>query len=218
MRRTFLTFLSLFLYLCSPAFTASPLGICGSVSAQGAAGLAITAPQSGQVVQGLAVISGSVTLLGFSYYELAFAYEGDPTGTWFILQTSSMPVSEGELGTWDTGVLTDGDYSLRLRVYLLDGSTQETTVTGLRVRNYTAAPTVIPTMTETPFAGIVAPTALLSTPAPATVTPTRPTPTPLPPNPASLGVPSIYSALGRGALLALSLFLAIGFFLRLRRN
>lgn len=192
--------------------------MCGSVSAQGVAGLAITAPQSGQVVQGLAVISGSVTLLGFSYYELAFAYDGDPTGTWFILQTSSTPVSEGELGTWDTGILTDGDYNLRLRVYLLDGSTQETTVTGLHVRNYTAVPTMTPTATATPVLGLVAPTALLAAPAPATVTPALPTPTPFPPNPASLGVPAIYSALGRGALLALALFLAIGFLLRLRRG
>jgi len=205
MKRTF------FLLLTFLALSAPP------VSAQGATGLAITSPQSGQVVQGLAVITGSVTALGFSYYELAFAYQNDPTSTWFILQTSSMLVSEGELGSWDTSALTDGDYSLRLRVYLLDGSSEEIVVSGLRVRNYPAVPTETATPTATTYAEIVVPTGFISTPALATSTPARMTPTPLPYNPASLRVDSIYSALGRGALLTLFLFLAVGLLIRLRR-
>jgi len=210
-RRAFLTLL-VFISLCSSGF------VCDSVLAQGAAGLSITAPQSGQVVQGLTVVTGSVDLLGFSYYELAFAYQDDPTGTWFILQTSSNVVSAGELGVWDTSVLTDGDYNLRLRAWLLDGSMQETIVTALHVRNYTAMPTSTSTPTETPFPGVIVPTALLSTPVPAAVAQAYPTPTPLPVNPASLSVPSIYSALRQGALLSLALFLAFGLLLRLRRN
>lgn len=189
-----------------------------SAVAQSAPGLLITAPQSGQVIQGLVVVSGSVTLLGFSYYELAFSYESDSTDTWFILQTSSLPVSDGELGTWDTGALTDGDYRLRLRAYLLDGSFQEIIVTDLKVRNYTAAPTTVPTATETSLPGLVAPTALLATPVPAAVTQAYPTPTPLPPNPAGLDVGAIYSALGRGAGWTLVLFLGLGLLLRLRRD
>lgn len=187
-------------------------------AAQGAPGLVITAPQSGQVIQGLAVISGSVTLLGFSYYELAFSYHDDPTGTWFLLQTSSLPVSEGELGVWDTSTLTDGDYDLRLRAYLLDGSFQEIIVSGLHVRNYTPAPTTAPTATASPLPGLVVPTALLATPVPATVIQTYPTPTPMPPNPASLEVSAIYGALQQGALLTLLLFLGMALFLRLRRD
>lgn len=216
MKRTLFTLLSrLSVFICVSLWSVFP---CGSVAAQSAPGLVITAPQSGQVLQGLAVISGSVTLLGFSYYELAFSYENDPTDTWFLLQTSSLPVSDGELGAWDTSTLTDGDYRLRLRAYLLDGSFQEVIVSGLHVRNYTAAPTAAPTATETPVPGLVAPTALLATPVPAAVTQAYPTPTPLPPNPASLDVPAIYGALRQGALWTLFLFLGIGLFLRLRRD
>ncbi len=200
------------------SLSSSVVFVRDSVLAQGAAGLSITAPQSGQVVQGLTVVTGSVDLLGFSYYELAFAYQDDPTGTWFILQTSSNVVAAGELGVWDTSTLTDGDYNLRLRAWLLDGSMQETIVTALHVRNYTAMPTSTSTPTETPFPGIVVPTALLSTPVPAAVAQAYPTPTPLPVNPASLSVPSIYGALRQGALLSLALFLALGLLLRLRRN
>ena len=157
------------------------------VLAQEVADLAIVSPETGQIVQGLVLVSGTVTVLGFSSYELSFAYQDDPTGTWFTLQNSSLPVFEGELGAWDTTTLTDGDYILRLRVFLLDGSLQETTVSDLRVRNYTAVPTSTVTPTATAFAQIVPPTAQLIAPMPATVTPSHPTPTPLPPNPAGIG-------------------------------
>jgi len=188
------------------------------VLAQEGANLAITSPEADQIVQGLVIVSGTVTVLGFSSYELSFAYKDDPTETWFTLQNSSLPVFEGELGTWDTTTLTDGDYSLRLRVFLLDGSMQETIVTDLRVRNYTAVPTSTFTPTATPFAEIVAPTAQLIAPLPATATSSHPTPTPFPPNPAGLTVPSISEALGRGAILSLLLILIVSLILRLRRE
>jgi len=188
------------------------------VLAQEGADLAITSPEADQIVQGLVIVSGTVTVLGFSSYELSFAYKDDPTGTWFTLQNSSLPVFDGELGTWDTTTLTDGDYKLRLRVFLLDGSTQETIVTDLRVRNYTAVLTSTFTPTATPFAEIVAPTAQLIAPLPATATPSHPTPTPFPSNPAGLTVPSISEALGRGAILSLLLILVVSLILRLRRE
>ena len=188
------------------------------VLAQEGADLAISSPEADQIVQGLVIVSGTVTVLGFSSYELSFAYKDDPTDTWFTLQNSSLPVFEGELGAWDTTTLTDGDYSLRLRVFLLDGSAQETIVTDLRVRNYTAVPTSTFTPTATPFAEIVAPTAQLIAPLPATATPSHPTPTPFPPNPAGLTVSSISEALGRGAILSLLLILVVSLILRLRRE
>jgi hypothetical protein len=117
----------------------------------------------------------------------------------------------------DTTTLTDGDYSLRLRALLLDGSVQETIVTDLRVRNYTAVPTPTPTATATAFAQIMPPTAQLLVPEIATVTPSNPTPTPFPPNPAGLEVTSIPWAVGKGAMLALLLILGVGLILRLRR-
>lgn len=188
------------------------------VRAQEGTQLVISYPLEGQIVQGLVTVSGTVAILGFEDYELSFAYQNDPTQTWFVLASSSLPVFEGELGTWDTTTLTDGDYILRLRVFLLDGSMQETTVSGLRVRNYTAIPTSTPTPTATAVVRFAVPTAQLIVPALATATPSLPTPTPLPPNPASLAGVSISEALGKGAILALMLFLAFGLILRLRRD
>ncbi len=188
------------------------------VQAQEETQLDISSPSDGQIVQGMVVVSGSVTELGFSSYELSFAYADDPTQTWFVLTTSSLPVFESELGTWDTTILTDGDYNLRLRVFLLDGTVQETTVSGLRVRNYTPVPTATFTPTPTAVVQFAPPTAQLIAPSVATATPSLPTPTPLPPNPASLQDASISGALGRGAILALLLFLGFGLLLRLRRE
>ena len=188
------------------------------VLAQTSADLAITSPEAGQIVQGLLIINGTVTVLGFSSYELSFAYMDDPTGTWFTLQNSSLPVFEDELGAWDTTTLTDGDYSLRLRAFLLDGSVQDMTVSDLHVRNYTAVPTPTATATATAFAEVVPPTAQLIASEVAPATPSHPTPTPFPPNPAGLEVPSISWALGRGAILALLLILGVGLILRLRRE
>jgi len=188
------------------------------VLAQDGNQVTISSPTEAQFVQGVVTIFGSVTILGFASYELAFAYENDPTQTWFQLTSSTVPVFESELGTWDTTTLTDGDYSLRLQVFLLDGTTRETIVTDLRVRNYTPIPTNTPTPTSTPVVQFAAPTAQLIAPVPATATPSLPTPTPLPANPASLAESSISSALGRGAVLALLLFVVFGLLLRLRRE
>lgn len=188
------------------------------VNAQEEAPLAISSPSEGEIIQGLVIISGSVSVLGFSSYELSFSYENDPTQTWFVLATGSQPVIGGELGAWDTTTLTDGDYRLRLQVSLLDGSVRETVVSGLRLRNYTAVPTSTPTSTATAIVQFAAPTAQIIAPAPATATSSLPTPTPLPPNPASLQSASISGALGRGAVLALLLFLGFGLLLRLRRE
>ncbi len=188
------------------------------VLAQEGTELTITSPNSGQIAQGLVIVSGTVTVLGFSSYELSFAYQDDPTNTWFVLQNSSVPVFEGELGTWDTTTLTDGDYTLRLRVILLDGSEQETTVSDLHVRNYTPVPTPTATVTATPFAQLIVPTAQFLAPVPATATSSHPTPTPFAPNPAGIAITSIYGALGRGAMLTLLLILGVSLILRLRRE
>jgi hypothetical protein len=188
------------------------------VHAQEGDQVTISSPEEGQFVQGIAIVTGSVTATGFSSYELSFAYNDDPTQTWFVLTSGSSPVYDGQLGTWDTSTLTDGDYALRLRVFLLDGSQQEVTVTGLRVRNYTPIPTATFTPTVTPVVKFAAPTAQRIALAAVTATPSMPTPTPMPPNPASLAERSIPGALGRGAALALGLFVILGLLLRLRRE
>jgi len=188
------------------------------VHAQAETGIVISSPNSGDFIQGLVVVEGTITVLGFSSYELSFAYDQNPTETWFVLQSSTTPVIEGELGIWDTTTLTDGNYNLRVRVFLLDGSLQETTLSDLRVRNYTAIPTATPAPPATIVAQFAPPTAQLIVPKLATVTPSHPTPTPFQANPVGLELLSISAAIRRGALLVLLFFIGFGLILRFRRD
>lgn len=188
-------------------------------SAQAGTTIRITAPASGDVLQGLVNVTGTSAADGFFASELSFAYASDPTSTWFLIYSTDQPVTEGLLAAWDTHLVTDGDYDLRLRVTLQDGTILETLVTGLRVRNQTPtetatlAPTFTPGPADTPV-----PSPLPPTPMPAPTATHYPTPTPLPPNPAAVTPTEIYSFLGRGILLALLTFVVVGIFLRLRRN
>ena len=110
----------------------------------------IVEPRPGDVLQGVVKIAGSDDVPGFVSTEVSFSYADDPTGTWFLIAASVQPVTNDSLATWDTTVITDGDYVLRLRVYLTDGNSRETILSGLRVRNYTPVETPTP-MTVPPW-------------------------------------------------------------------
>lgn len=189
----------------TPTPTSTAPAIVGTPSASVEPAQSIRLPVAGQAVQGSVSIEGNSSVPGFVSAELAFAYAGDPTGTWFLIAEASQPVQDGVLAQWDTGTITDGDYDLRLRVVLQNGNHLETLVPGLRVRNYTPVETdtptpVTPTLTQIPG----------QTPV---VTPTReirPTPTPLPPNPAEVTGGDVLGSLGKGALAVLGLLALIG--------
>ncbi len=169
----------------------------------------IVEPRPGDVLQGVVTIAGSSDVTGFVSAEVSFTYADDPTGTWFLITMSSQPVFNDRLATWDTTVITDGDYVLRLRVYLTDGSSREALVSGLRARNYT------PVETPTPMA--LAPEA---TPL-STITPTAtpfPTPTALPRNPAALAPTDVSASILYGGLAAILTFVIVGIYLWLRRK
>ncbi len=176
---------------------------------------AIAAPQPGQTVRGQVSISGSAAPDGLAAYEVAFAYPGDPTGTWFLIQRGETLVTESVLAVWDTTSITDGLYDLRLRVTLASGETRETFVRSIDVRNYTptqaptSTPAPLPTNTPVPVEPTATPTATRTPP---------PTPTSLPPNPAAVDAPAIAATLGYGALAALGGFVLFGLFLSLRRK
>ena len=199
------------------------------VMAQGTTSPVITAPTAGQVLRGQVSITGTTDIPNFASAELDFAYAADSTGTWFLVQTFSQPVANSAIATWDTASISDGDYILRLRVTLQDGSTQDATVK-IRVQNETPistatatiAPTAImPTITLTP---IFTPQPLTPTPImiAASSTPTSPpifsTPTSLPPNPAEVKPGGIYADVQRGALVILGVFVVFGILIRLRRS
>lgn len=187
--------------------------------AQAPAGPVITAPADGAVIRGQVAVNGVTDIPGFASAELAFAYDPDPTGTWFVLGTASLPVTGGTIVTWDTTAVSDGDYVLRLRVVLQDASTQGTFVK-VKVRNYTVVPTDTPAVTPTATVILQVPTAIVIAASPtatALPAPVIATPTGLPPNPARVTTSEIYAGFWRGALIVGVLVLLFGTLVRLRR-
>ncbi len=179
----------------------------------------ISAPLPGQALRGNVVISGSSNVPRFQSAEISFAYAADPTGTWFLIQRSSVAVASGALAQWDTTTITDSDYNLRMTIHLSNGEQTVIEVQGLRVRNYTAIETDTPTPlppSATPAPGQVIEVPPTATPAP-THTPVPPTPTPLPTNPAVLSSRQISASLGIGVASAAGLLLLLGAYQTIRR-
>ena len=178
----------------------------------------ISAPQSGDVIRGQVEIAGNMTVPNFSSAALEFKYASDSADNWFTIQTFPQPVADSALAVWDTTALTDGDYDLRLRIFLIDGTFQDVIIADLKIRNDTPEPTEI-VLTETPLPQFNA-----ATPLPAlsqltsTAIITFPSSTPLPANPASITTTSIYSTFSRGALIVLILFIFFSLILRLRKT
>lgn len=187
------------------------------LAAQDAPAVAITSPAPGEAVRGGVTITGTTGISGFTSSQLDFSYASNSTGTWFALQASTQQVTDAALAVWDTTLITDGDYILRLRVFTEDGTLQEVTVP-VRVQNDTPILTPTPVLTSTPGrldTGLPTPFLVAASPTP-TSTP-RPTPTPLPANAVSIDQTAIYASLGRGALVILGLFAFVGLILRFRR-
>jgi len=155
----------------------------------------ILSPLPGEVLQGVVSVRGTSRMDEFASAEIAFAYASDTTGTWFRVLTLDQPVEQGLLAVWDTNGVTDGDYTLRLRVWLRDGSFKDFLVEGLRVRNYT--PVETPTMAP----GISTATAV--PPALATAT-LLPTPTDLAPNPAAVQPGDLARSAALGGILVIA--------------
>lgn len=177
--------------------------------------ISITSPQPGDTLRGQVEILGNMDVPNFASAELAFSYASNPADSWFTIQTYPQPVQNPTLAVWDTTAVTDGDYILHLRVFLLDGSSQDIIVSDLKVRNEEPITTVTPTSTEAAefFVTSVPPT---STRQPEPTLQTFSSPTPMPPNPASVTSSSIYINFGRGALIVLVLFFFVGIIFRFR--
>jgi hypothetical protein len=192
-----------FLLLLSLTLLTLPFGIEAHAQAPGFADL--THPQRGGAISGLVTIEGSAAHPSFVSYELAFAYDPNPTETWFpIVDSVQTSVIDGRLGIWDTSGIQDGLYQLRLIVLLENGATLEAFVTGLRIRNHTP----IETSTPAPLAAQPSPTL------PSPTRTARPTPQPLA---TSGGVSSVMSAFRTGGVVGAVILFSLGIYLFMRR-
>lgn len=186
------------------------------IAAQDTPPVAITSPLPDELLRGQVTITGKVDLPSFLAAQLDFAYASNPTDTWFNIQTYLQPMTDSTLAVWDTTAITDGDYVLRLRVNLEDGSAQEVTVPIKIGNDLLPSPTPEPTATPEPETVLI-PTPFLLAASPTPTDLPRPTPTALPTNPVSLEQNQIYASLGRGALVILGLFALAGLIIRVRR-
>ena len=180
--------------------------------------LAITSPLAGDILRGQVTIVGTTDIENFLSAQLDFSYASNPAGNWFALQAFSQPAQNSVLTTWDTTSISDGDYILRLRVNLSDGTSQEVTVP-IKIQNDAPLPTPTVVITSTPDSttiDIPTPFLLAASPTPTEVP--RPTPTPLPHNPVVLEQNQILTSLGRGALVFIGLFIFAGLIIRVRRS
>ena len=190
-----------------------------TIAAQDAPPIAIASPKAGDILHGQVTITGSTDVTNFLSAQLDFAYASNLAENWFVLKTVSEPASDSALALWDTTSITDGDYVLRLQVFLSDGTSQEATVP-IRIQNDTPIPTAtpIPTVTPEEVFSIQIPTPFLLAASPTPTEVPRPTPTSLPPNPVSLNRTEIYASLSRGALVITGLFLVAGILVYMRRS
>ena len=104
----------------------------------------ITAPTEGQTITGLVAITGSADHPDFARWELAYGPDPNPSDAWQPFAEGKQPVHDGTIGTWNTGVIADGGYMLRLRVIRKDSNYSEAFVRGLQVRNSVATETPTP--------------------------------------------------------------------------
>jgi len=188
-----------------------------SALAQTSATILIASPGDGDVLQGAVPVRGAVSSATFLSAELAFAYAHDPTNTWYTIMEIYAPVEDAELGVWDTNLISDGEYVLRLRVSEANGTIEEVVV-HVQIRNYTDAsmpPSEI-SPTSPPLVQVDKPVFVQASP---TVTRVDPeTPTPLPVNAASVTATEVLTGFSRGALAVVAACLLVGVLLLRRRS
>jgi hypothetical protein len=169
----------------------------------------IQSPSEGDLVQGNVTIRGNATGDGFQSYEIDFGNTADPGNTWYMIQADTEPVMDGTLAVWNTVMISDGDYTIRLLVTYASGTTDEV-ITHVRVRNY------LPVNTEAPLPALPSTLGVdaFAYPTDNRIT-TLITPTPLPENPAQVSEAQVLGSMGKGASIVLVAFAFLGIYIGL---
>ncbi len=109
----------------------------------------IAYPVDGSQVAGYITIVGSASHPRFLQYALEWGPDPNPGNLWYpITAPQRFPVLNGGLGAWNTTLVSDGTYQVRLHVWLNDGTETFDWANALRVSN--KQPTAVPTLTKTP--------------------------------------------------------------------
>ena len=174
----------------------------------------VLSPVPGQALQGNILITAEINLEDYISAELSFSYADDHRDTWFLIHEIKEPINEGLNVEWDTTILTDGEYTLRV-IVITEQDQYSKIVPDIRVRNYSAIETHTPLPTSTPApADTLMPTETLTS----TNTPVPLTPTPLPSNPVQLNIRDIGLSIGKGILFALAALALFGIYVFIRNR
>lgn len=81
-------------------------------------GATLTAPEPGETIRGVVEIEGTADIENFAFYkyEIRSLTEGAGGSTWRAVSAGTSVVNDGRLGTWDTTLVDQGWYALRLVV------------------------------------------------------------------------------------------------------
>jgi hypothetical protein len=198
---------------------------------QGQSGCLIRSPASSGQLRGQFTITGIATHPDFTWYQIGYATDPNPSGEWKFFWSSETAVPDGQLGVWNTTEVADGTYQLILEVHRKDGNNEHCFVNQLRVNNtaptptFTAAPlptaadtpTPLPTPEDTPTVVIEQPPTATPRPTPTYSSVDNPTPTPemtrfrLPIDPAT-----VRNASCRGAELAVLVAVVVALYFVIR--
>lgn len=182
-----------------------------SVHPQEAALPRFVSPLPGEAVQGVVNIQAELDPAQTSGYELDFTYMDDPEENWFLVAEGRELPGIALQAAWDTTTISDGNYRLRLRVFLKNGLFSDIIVEGVRVRNYSSVETQTPTATPIITGIPVPPTATLEN------TPTRGVATPLPANPVGFNQGRFLQSVKNGLLVVVFIFALMGSHAIIRR-
>jgi LysM repeat protein len=83
----------------------------------------IVRPLEGETVDGVVQIIGTAAIPDFQFYKLEYSMGHTPLDSAFasINEVHTTPVSDSVLGTWYTGNMPNGEYTLRLTAVDMEG-------------------------------------------------------------------------------------------------
>jgi hypothetical protein len=97
----------------------------------------LTSPKEGDSLAGLVTVTGTADIPSFAFYKYEYmpisAGVPSPGAVWRAISAGTGPVVDGELGSWDTSLVTPGDYAFRLVVTDTAGNAPMPCVVTVRV-------------------------------------------------------------------------------------
>ncbi|NJL95217.1 MAG: hypothetical protein HC915_16615 [Anaerolineae bacterium] len=126
----------------APTALPVPTRVAINPTALPATAIAITSPPAGSVLRGTVAVTGSASHPSFSQYALEYGPDPNPSNLWYPI--TAVPITNvvvnNVLGAWNTTTVADGNYQLRLHVWLRTGAEEFRVVPNLQVRNTQQAP------------------------------------------------------------------------------